>query len=152
MGIETGIGAGNFVGGDTDVGEESCDWYGGGGDLRIADVGRGVEAGAGAGRARGLEGLRCCLGVEDPDDPRDSLESVDDFLPALGRTHPSGVAGPRGVMEIDTSGAVLERVWERFEVREDEVMLFFLRRWEAGGLCPDLWGLGGRVSEARERR
>ena len=43
------------------------------------------------------------------DDFPDDLESVDDFLPALGRTHPSGVAGPKGVLEIDNPGALFER-------------------------------------------
>ena len=35
---------------------------------------------------------------------------------------------------------------------DDEVVLFFLRRWVAEALGAVLWGLSGRAREERERR
>ncbi len=57
--------------------------------------------------------------MEEPDVPED-FESEDSFLPALGRTHPSVFAGPRGVSE--RSGALFERECLGCPV-DDEVFL-----------------------------
>lgn len=81
----------------------------------------GVEGvGGGDGRASGLGegGLRCALGVEEPDDRE---ESADNFRPALGRTHPPGVARPSAV--CDSSGALFGRVCFGTAEAEDFLVL-----------------------------
>lgn len=82
------------------VGTGLCDWVegcvalgtGGGGFACCAGPLAGLRPGEGS-EGRGFGPARR-FGLTLPD----ALESPDSFLPALGRTHPSSVAGPSGVL------------------------------------------------------
>lgn len=56
------------------------------------------------------------------DDVPVDFESEDSFLPVLGRTHPSDVAGPNGV--IESCGALLDLAC--FGFPKEELLLAFL--------------------------
>lgn len=70
------------------------------------------DDGCAAGGEDGDRDLRTgCLGVDDPDlacDSDDLFSRLLDFIPIFGLTQPSGVAGPNGVIAIESVGALLD--------------------------------------------